>query len=338
MPALISTLILDGACQNDISLNTVTFSNLVVSVGNNVFDGCVSLSLVNLTSATRLTTLGASVFNDCILLTTLDLSKTAIGTGVGVDINAFLGSFITTVTVPSTVLPTTYNSWTVSSANSFTIIVSAPCFLKGTRILTSERGYVLIEELTRSDKLLNHLGKKMNVLDVSTFTCNTRPYLIPKGCRIGSSYKCIDDLYLSPRHEILIENKFTAVQDLGGKFEQVDLITPLHISNADFVGGNECKGNVTMRITNAQRCKDSYEYYHITTDNYFTDVIMSNGIPSESFGMHMCMNMDKRFISGLMKRIRCDDGVSRKLLTTAKFMLWLDEFRGFALHSVQNLQ
>ena len=31
--------------------------------------------------------------------------------------------------------------------------------------------------------------------------------------------------------------------------------TPLHISNADFVGGNECKGNVTMRITNAQRCK-----------------------------------------------------------------------------------
>ena len=35
--------------------------------------------------------------------------------------------------------------------------------------------------------------------------------------------------------------------------------TPLHISNADFVGGNECKGNVTMRITNAQRCKNDYE-------------------------------------------------------------------------------
>ena len=33
-------------------------------------------------------------------------------------------------------------------------------------------------------------------------------------------------------------------------------ITPLHISNADKVGGNECKGNVTTRITNAQRCKD----------------------------------------------------------------------------------
>ena len=320
---IITTSIGNFACQGNIALANVTFSNLVVSVGNYAFDGCVSLSSVNLTAATRLTTLGANVFNDCTLLTTLDLSKTAIGTGVGVDINAFLGSFITTVTVPFTVLPTTYNSWTVSSANSFTIIVSAPCFLKGTRILTSERGYVLIEELTRSDKLLNHLGKKMNVLDVSTFTCNTQPYLIPKGCRIGSSYKCIDDLYLSPRHEILIENKFTAVQDLGGKFEQVDL----------FVGGNECK-----RITNAQRCKDSYEYYHITTDNYFTDVIMSNGIPSESFGMHMCMNMDKRFISALMKRVQCNDGVSRKLLSTAKFMLWLDEFRGFTLHSVQNLQ
>ena len=35
--------------------------------------------------------------------------------------------------------------------------------------------------------------------------------------------------------------------------------TPLHISNADFVGGNECKDNVTTRITNAQRCKKSRE-------------------------------------------------------------------------------
>ncbi len=30
--------------------------------------------------------------------------------------------------------------------------------------------------------------------------------------------------------------------------------TPLHISNAYFVGGNDCKGNVTMRITHAQKC------------------------------------------------------------------------------------
>jgi hypothetical protein len=334
-PTLITTSIGDYALSGDTGLEVATFTNLVVSVGNYVFNGCTSLTSVDLSNATRLTTLGAYVFNGCTSLSEIDLSKTAIGTGDNVNPDAFAGSSITTVTVPSTVLPTTYALWTGysapgSSANSITIIVassSAPCFLKGTRILTSERGYVLVEKLTRSDKLLNHLGKKMNVLDVSTFTCNTRPYLIPKGCRIGSSYKCIEDLYLSPRHEILIENKFTAVQDLGGKFEQVDLITPLHMSNADFVGGNECKGNVTMRITNAQRCNDSYEYYHITTDNYFTDVIMSNGIPSESFGMHMCMNMDKRFVSGLMKRIRCDDGVSRKLLTTAKFMLWLDEFR-----------
>jgi len=36
--------------------------------------------------------------------------------------------------------------------------------------------------------------------------------------------------------------------------QPVGSFTPLHISTADKVGGNECKGNVTMRITNAQRC------------------------------------------------------------------------------------
>ena len=141
----------------------------------------------------------------------------------------------------------------------------------------------------------------MNVLDVSMFVCdknqNTHPYLIPKGTKLDSEYKCTDDLYVSPRHEILIGNKFMAVQDLGDRFKQTEL---------DY---------------------GAYEYYHITTDNYFTDVIMANGIPSEGFGMHMCMNMDAQFISRLMKYTHGNDGKSRKLLSTAKFMRLLGEFR-----------
>jgi len=39
--------------------------------------------------------------------------------------------------------------------------------------------------------------------------------------------------------------------------EKKQFFTPLHISNADKVGGNECKGNVTMRICNAQRFNNS---------------------------------------------------------------------------------
>jgi hypothetical protein len=195
--------------------------------------------------------------------------------------------------------PSIYASISIQVAASPT--PSVPCFLKGTRVLTSKRGYVSVEKLGRSDILLNNLGKKMNVLDVSMFVCdknqNTHPYLIPKGTKLDSEYKCTDDLYVSPRHEILIGNKFMAVQDLGDRFKQTEL---------DY---------------------GAYEYYHITTDNYFTDVIMANGIPSEGFGMHMCMNMDAQFISRLMKYTHGNDGKSRKLLSTAKFMRLLGEFR-----------
>lgn len=298
------TTVGDYSFQGATSLTTITISNLVTSIGQYAHDACTALHTVNLTNATSLATIYAYAFNGCTSLTTLDLSKTAIGTGAGIDVNAFAGSSLTTVIVPSTVLPVVYNTWTPSGSNTFTIQVASAgvvCFLKGTQVLTSKRGYVAVEKLSRSDILLNNLGKEMNVLDVSMFSCeknqNTHPYLIPKGTRLDSEYKCNEDLYLSPRHEILLGNKFMAVQDLGDRFKQTELVG------------------------------DAYEYYHITTDNYFTDVIMANGIPSEGFGMYMCMNMDAQFISGLTKYVKCDGDKARKLLSTAKFMRLLGEFR-----------
>ena len=286
----------------NVNLQTVTITNNVGSIANNTFDGCTSLSSVILTNATSLATIGANAFNGCTLLTTLDLSKTAIGAGAGVADTVFAGSSLTTVIVPRTVSDNTRATWAASVAGlTVQYAAAVVCFLKGTRVLTSKRGYVAVEKLGRSDILLNNLGKEMNVLDVSMFSCeknqNTHPYLIPKGTRLDSEYKCSEDLYLSPRHEILLGNKFMAVQDLGDRFKQTELVG------------------------------DAYEYYHITTDNYFTDVIMANGIPSEGFGMYMCMNMDAQFISGLTKYVRCDNGKARKLLSSAKFMRLLEEFR-----------
>jgi len=337
IPTLVKT-IGDFAFYGDSNVTTITFTSTssCVSIGDGAFASCTKLASCVLPDS--VIEIANDLFSGDASLNAQPFSSTTSNVK-RIGKNAFLGTKVLSLTVSDKL--TTIDLISFDSTNNTTIYItstssllsrynpplyvtvvraggsgggSVPCFLKGTRILTSGRGYVLIEELTRSDKLLNHLGKKMNVLDVSSFMCeknrDTHPYLIPSGCRIGSSYKCIDDLYLSPRHEILIENQFTAVNILNELFNQVDDLN------------KDCS---------------YYEYYHITTDNYFTDVIMSNGIPSESFGMHMCMNMDKRFISGLMKRVHCDDGVSRKLLTTVKFMLWLDEFRRASIEEHKRL-
>lgn len=290
----------DYAFSENTALTEITLSGDVVSIGQYAFDGCIALLSVDMTIATGLTTISAYAFNGCTLLTTLDLSKTNIGTGSLIDVNAFAGSSLTTIIIPSSVLPATYNTWVKSSAIQV-VLPMVVCFMKGSQILTSKRGYVAVEMLSESDKLINHIGKEMNIFDVSMFVCeknkNTHPYLIPKGTQIDSSYKCIKDLYLSPCHEILIGNKFVAVKDLGDRFKQIELDD----------GDNK------------------YEYYHITTDNYFTDVIMANGVPSEGFGKYMC-NMNAQFISELLKQVRSNKGKARKLLSTAKFMRFLDEF------------
>ena len=65
---------------------------------------------------------------------------------------------------------------------------------------------------------------------------------------LSSSFKRVK---LNSSAAVASTNVFDALND----DDDYKVFTPLHISNADFVGGNECKGNVTMRITNAQRCK-----------------------------------------------------------------------------------
>ena len=147
---------------------------------------------------------------------------------------------------------------------------TVPCFLKGTKILTT-KGEINIEDLKITDKLINCLGNKCNIVKINCFKRekneNTHPYIIYKNTKINN-FICNKDLYLSKDHAVLINNEyFIVAKDLPFAKQITDL---------------EC---------------NNYEYYHITTENYFTDTIISNGIPTESF----CHKLPKNIIPYIYK-------------------------------------
>ena len=130
---------------------------------------------------------------------------------------------------------------------------NAPCFLKGTHILTPN-GYVRIEKLYAGDVVLTHDGRKVPICKMHrsrpTPSPVTLPYCIPKGTQLHSR-RCLDDLYLSPEHAILIHsNKMIAMKYTA--FQQIKL--------------------------------QSIHYYHIVLPNYYTDTLIANGIVCESYG------------------------------------------------------
>jgi hypothetical protein len=147
-----------------------------------------------------------------------------------------------------------------------------PCFLQGTKILT-DKGERLIENLTKGVNLISHKGEKIKLLDIYSFksqkNIKTHPCLIKKNNLIHG-YKCNNDLYISQDHAILIDNQFITISKL---------IIPREIEDN----------------------KDHYVYYHLITENYFTDVIMANGIPSETYGKDIKYSMNRNVYSYLKK-------------------------------------
>jgi len=137
---------------------------------------------------------------------------------------------------------------------------NVPCFLRGTKILTT-KGEINIEDLEITDKLINHLGKKCNMVKIVKFkrykNKNTNPYVILKDTKINN-YVCNRDLYLSKDHAILINNRY--------------FIQARYLPFAKQATDLQC---------------EQYEYYHIITENFLTDTIISNGIPTESFGYNL---------------------------------------------------
>ena len=124
------------------------------------------------------------------------------------------------------------------------------CFMKGTKILTIN-GYKLVENITLQDKLICNNGSilpienlKKSIVKSST---KTNPYLIPKG-----KYNAIEDLYVSKNHSIYIKGFFVPVKKIKG-LKQV-------ILEQEFI-----------------------EYYHIITNNIFSDIIIANGVEVETY-------------------------------------------------------
>jgi hypothetical protein len=141
------------------------------------------------------------------------------------------------------------HGWSITDGPSEDV----PCFLKGTHILTPN-GYVRIEKLHAGDLVLTHDGRKVPICKMHRshprISSITLPYCIPRGTQVHST-RCLDDLYLSPKHAILI-NPTTMLAIKYTKFQQVKV--------------------------------ESIHYYHIVLPNYYTDTLIANGIVCESYG------------------------------------------------------
>ena len=120
----------------------------------------------------------------------------------------------------------------------------------------------------------------------------SHPCLIKKGTIINGN-KCNNDLYISPDHALLINNRFIPVKKMIKQTKIVDN-------------------------------KDYYCYYHLVTENYFTDVVISNGIQSETYGKSMKQFMNRNLYYYLKKCITHNG--NRILLETSDFNNLIEKF------------
>ena len=191
--------------------------------------------------------------------------------------------------------------------NSYTLYGSGdlPCFLKGTKIKTSQTEYKLIEDLKQGDKVYTPDGRFVSVLKINDFTTSadesTSPYIIPRGYHGANEFVCDQDLYLSPDHGVLQDYENIVLAKSMG-FKQDTTISKLH-------------------------------YYHLTLPNFFTDHVIANGVACESYGRDFLLqcnnNMDiLSFHFELLNKVYCKKTLARKHITSKKYNVLLDHFIG----------
>ena len=127
--------------------------------------------------------------------------------------------------------------------------IAPRCFLSGTNILTPN-GYEIIDKIKIGDIITTHDFRNVEILDICKVIVPSNivndPYMIPCG-----TFGAISDLYLSPMHQVLINNTFLCVKEIS-QIQQV------------FMGF-------------------TLEYYHIKTADYFKDTIIAEGVITETW-------------------------------------------------------
>ncbi len=140
-----------------------------------------------------------------------------------------------------------------TSYNSNVLLApSLNCFLRGTKILTRDNGYVAIEQLRDGDVLKTTMGE--TILKKKLYRCvsgvqENLPYKIPQNHFAINEPS--EDTYLSPLHCIWAKGDWMCMYQTDFKQDESKLGNDLH-------------------------------YYHLLTTDYSRDFVYCNGIVSES--------------------------------------------------------
>jgi hypothetical protein len=168
------------------------------------------------------------------------------------SLSGFDGKFVPLIPLQNSYQNVYFNLILDGSSSTYVITdtSTAPqCFLSGTNILTPN-GYEIIDKLKKGDIITTHDFRNIEIIDICKLVVPSNkvndPFLIPSG-----TYGAISDLYLSPMHQVLIDNKFICVK---------------HIANLQ---------QVFTGFT--------LEYYHIKTADYFRDTIIAEGVITETW-------------------------------------------------------
>jgi hypothetical protein len=137
-------------------------------------------------------------------------------------------------------------------------IHQVPCFLEGTRLLTSH-GYKAVETLTKDDRLVTTENRtttfKLMKSRIPFTTEITAPYKIAKDA-LGDNMPIVP-LFLSPLHKFAIRDNMWVTPKIGMQ-KGLDI--------------KQCPMGQTIT------------YYHVQCENYFRDSIIAEGVVTESFG------------------------------------------------------
>ena len=130
------------------------------------------------------------------------------------------------------------------------------CFVEGTRLLT-QNGYKAIETLTSGDLLETTENRsipfQLSRIQVACTTKATAPYLLATGS-LGENIPSVP-LYMSPAHKFAVRDNIW-----------------VHASKGHTLGLDIKQCPVGKAVT----------YYHVRCDNYARDVILAEGVATES--------------------------------------------------------